>query len=150
MTLHKLRNQDLRKDGLKHTGDSEYNDRVISDDTWNRVDYISALLDQIVKNTEKRGFSFPPQKIRLPFTTWVMSHILSNVVSCHSYDLRIVRHLQQPCQDPVEKKKQGKSSPNFENLSSFSYWALKKKIRSTQHSIWTGRRRKLKSQTTVI
>lgn len=36
----------------------------------------------------------------LPFATWVMSHVLSDVVSCHCYDLRIIGHLQQPCQDP--------------------------------------------------
>lgn len=64
--------------------------------------------------------------MRLPFTAWVMSHILSDVVSCHSYDLRIVGHLQQPCQDSVEEKKGGKSS--FLKISPLScYWALKKK-----------------------
>lgn len=39
-----------------------------------------------------------------PFATWVMSHVLADVVSCHGYDLRIIRHLQQPRQDPIEER----------------------------------------------
>ena len=37
-----------------------------------------------------------------PFAAWVMSHILSNVVSSNCDDLRIIGHLQQPRQDPIE------------------------------------------------
>lgn len=44
------------------------------------------------------------QKCALPFATWVMSHVLSNVVSCHCYDLRIIRHLQEPRQNPIEER----------------------------------------------
>lgn len=36
-----------------------------------------------------------------PFASWVMSHILSNVMSRNCYNLRIIGHLQQPSQDPV-------------------------------------------------
>lgn len=80
-------------------------------------------------------FFLPPQKIRLPFTTRVMSHILSDVVSCHSYDLRIVGHLQQPCQDPVEKKKRGKSYPTLKISPHSYYLAVKKKTKTGQLSI---------------
>lgn len=36
-----------------------------------------------------------------------MSHVLSDVMGCHRYDLRIVRHLQQPRQDPGGGKRMG-------------------------------------------
>lgn len=72
--------------------------------------------------------------MRLPFTARVMSHILSDVVSCHSYDLRIIGHLQQPCQDSVEKKKEGKVRSTLKISPLSCYWALKKK-KSGQLSI---------------
>lgn len=38
-----------------------------------------------------------------PFTTWIMPHILSNVMSCHCYNLRIIGHFQQPRQNPFKE-----------------------------------------------
>lgn len=62
-----------------------------------------------VSNTTNGGLKlviilFSQRKVS-PFATWVMSHVLSDVMSCHSYNLRIIRHLQEPCQDPIEGRK---------------------------------------------
>lgn len=46
------------------------------------------------------------KKDALPLATWVMSHVLSNVVSRHCDDLRIIARLQQPRQDPVGNTRQ--------------------------------------------
>lgn len=44
------------------------------------------------------------QKHGLPFATWVMPHILSDIVSCDRNDLRIIGHLQEPRQDPNRER----------------------------------------------
>lgn len=45
-----------------------------------------------------------------------MSHILPDVVSCYCYNLRIIRHLQQPRQDPVEERMTEKEGSKLINI----------------------------------
>lgn len=50
-----------------------------------------------------------------------MSHILPDVVSCYCYNLRIIRHLQQPRQDPVEERMTEKEGSKLRALSTLKH-----------------------------